>query len=81
MSHDGALVQVVERRVSGSLFYITGLPAENEVVLHHRVDGWYFMHIRSGDSCGWWGPFESKEEALYQIIKVCRPAARTESQR
>lgn len=74
MSCDSGPAQIVERRVSRSLFHITGLPVEHEVVLHERADGWFFMHIRRGDPCGWWGPFDSKEEALCRIIKICRPA-------
>jgi len=73
MSCDSAPAQIVERRVSRSLFHITGLPVENEVVLHERADGWFFMRIRRSDPCGWWGPFGSKEEALCLVIKICRP--------
>jgi hypothetical protein len=74
MSVDRVVTQVVERRVSASLFHLTGLADENEVVLHQRADGWFFMHIRRGDSSGWWGPFESKQSAVCRIMAVCRPA-------
>jgi hypothetical protein len=74
MSNGRVVLQVVERRVSASLFHITGLPDENEVVLHQRADGWFFMHIRRGDSSGWWGPFESKQAAVGRIMTVYRPA-------